>query len=206
MEPEHKNNLNSALLMEDSKPHQKFMSVYLQQLGYEVDLADEGHKVLKMVQEKQYDLILADVRIKGLSGDEVIPLIRRKNKSKNADSLIIVWSAFVNKKNEAKFLAWGADGALPKDCKLDDLKIAIDECSKFQRSQREFRHRAKNIEQEWIDAGGPREFLKELSNLNKNQFSTLLDLLETIMEYEQWDDLSRSAVRTSQVTAEDPNP
>jgi DNA-binding response OmpR family regulator len=82
MEPEkQKANPEHALLIEDDEACQIIMTHFLQQLNYEIDLANEVEKAVKMAQDKQYDLILTDVRNKGLSGKEVIPLIRNKNKS-----------------------------------------------------------------------------------------------------------------------------
>ncbi len=91
-----KTNPKYALLIEADKPCQKIMTHSLQKLNYKMDLADEGLKAVKMAQDnKLYDLIISDVRNKGLSGEGVIPLIRE---NKNEDTVIIVWSAFVNKK------------------------------------------------------------------------------------------------------------
>jgi len=133
------------LLIEDDKACQRIMTHFLQELDYKIDLVDEGQKAVKMVQVKQYDLILTDIRNKGLSGNKVIFLIRSKNDSKNVGTPIIVWSSFVNKKDEEMYLNWGADRALIKACKLRDLKGAIDECSGYRRYEREFYHRIKII-------------------------------------------------------------
>lgn len=192
MEPEkQKINPQHALLIEDDEACQRIMIHFLQQLNYEVDLADEGGKAVKMAQDKQYDLILTDVRNKGISGKEVIPLLRNKNKSMNVGTPIIVWSAFVHKKNEEMYLSWGADGALTKPCKIQVLKIAIGECSALQRYERKFRHRIKIIEQEWKANGGKKELLEKLCCLDNLQLSILVDALESIMEYNELDDLSR---------------
>lgn len=88
-----------------------------------------------MAQEKLYDLIISDVRNNGLFGERVISLIRE---SINKDTVIIVCSAFVNKKNEALYLSWGADAALTKVCTIEGLKIMIDECFKRRRNEREY--------------------------------------------------------------------
>lgn len=191
MEPE-KQRINSehALLIEDDEACQRVMTHFLKQLNYEVDLADEGEKAVKMAEDKQYDLILTDVRNKGLSGKEVIPLLRNKDK-RNVGTPIIVWSAFVHKKNEEMYLSWGADGALTKPCKLHELKTTIEECSALQRYERKFRHRIKIIEQEWRENGGQRELLEKLCCLDNLQLSILVDALESIMEYNELDDLSR---------------
>jgi len=184
----------NVLLIEDDEACQRIMTHFLQKLDYKVDLVDEGQKAVKMVQNKQYDLILTDVRNKGLSGDKVIFFVRSKNDSKNAGTPIIVWSAFVNKKNEPMYLNWGADGALIKVCKLHDVKKAIDECSGYRRYEREFYHRIKIIKKKWLEDGGQVNLLEELSNLHNHQLGILVDALQSIIEYKQWDDLSRTAL------------
>jgi len=205
----HKTNPKHALLIEDDEACQRIMTHFLQKLDYKVDLVDEGQKAVKMVQNKQYDLILTDVRNKGLSGDKVIFFIRSKNDSKNAGTPIIVWSALVNKKNEEMYLNWGADRALIKVCKLHDVKRAIKECSTFHRYERKFYHRIKVIERKWKEDGGRINLLEELSNLHNRQLGILVDALESIMEYKHWDELSRTApekLSTSQVITKSSNP
>jgi CheY-like chemotaxis protein len=198
----------NVLLIEDDEACQRIMTHFLQKLDYKVDLVDEGQKAVKMVQNKQYDLILTDVRNKGLSGDKVIFFVRSKNDSKNAGTPIIVWSAFVNKKNEEMYLNWGADAALIKVCKLHDVKKTIDECSGYRRYEREFYHRINIIKKKWQEDGGQINLLEELSNLHNRQLGILVDALESIMEYKQWDDLSRSALEklSNSQTTESSNP
>lgn len=194
MEPE-KQKINSkhALLIEDDKACQIIMTHSLQELNYEVDLADEGQKAVKMAQDKLYDLIISDVRNKGLSGEEVIPLIRE---TKNLGTLIFVWSAFVNKKNEPMYLSWGADAALTKPSTTDELKITIAECLKRQRNERESNHRIKIIKNKWLDGGGRINLFEELFHLPNSQLWILIDVLENIIGYRQWYYLSRAAVIT----------
>ena len=54
MEPEKlKINPQHALLIEDDEAWQRIMIHFLQKLNYEVDLADEGGKTVKMAEDKQ---------------------------------------------------------------------------------------------------------------------------------------------------------
>lgn len=207
MEQQEEQKINSkyALLVEDDEACQIIMTHSLQELNYKVDLVDEGKEAVKMTQDKLYDLIISDIRNKGLSGKEVIPLIRE---TKNLGTLIFVWSAFVNKKNEPVYLSWGADAALTKPSTTGELKITIDECLKRQRKERESRHRIKKIKKKWQDGGGRINLFEELFYLPNSQLWILVDVLESIMEYKQWDDLSRSApekLSTSPVITENPN-
>ncbi|TLY47040.1 MAG: response regulator [Gammaproteobacteria bacterium] len=188
---EQKTHPKHALLIEDNKPCQIIMTHFLQQLNYKVDLVDEGQKAVKMAQDKLYDLIISDVRIKGLSGEEVIPLLRE---SKNEDTVIIVWSAFVNKKNEFRYLIWEADAALTKPCTIDDLKITIDECLKRRRIKSESFDIIEKIKEKWLECGGQINLFEELFHLPNGQLCILIEVVEDIKGYRQWEYLSRSAI------------
>lgn len=130
------NNIKRILLIEDDLPCQKIMINYLRKLSYQVDLIDNGIKAIPFIQGTPYDLIIADIRLKGASGWEVIECVR--DSELNADTRLIVWSAFVNNLNdEEKYKAWGADGALIKWCTYEILKNKIQQCFLKPRYQRE---------------------------------------------------------------------
>ncbi len=117
--------LNHALLMEDDEACQKVMHYYLRQLNYQVDLTNDGSKAIQFIQNFTYDLIIVDIRLFGTSGQDVIQYVR--DSELNTDTLLIVWSAFVNENDENKYLTWGADGALVK-WGFNGLKNVIQKC------------------------------------------------------------------------------
>lgn len=125
------------------------MTHFLQELNYKVYLVDDGQKAIEMTQNILQDLIISNVRNKGLSGKEIIPLIRESKRRYD----IIVWSAFVNKKNEDLYLSWQADAALTKFHKIYDLKSTIDECLKQRGYEREYFYKEASITKKWEKVG-----------------------------------------------------
>ena len=121
-------NLDHAFLMEDDEACQKIMHYYLRQLKYQVDLTNDGSRAIQFIENFTYDLIIVDIRLYGTSGKDVIQYVR--DSELNPDTLLIVWSAFVNKNDEEKFLSWGADGALVKWNLPNGLKNLIQKCLK----------------------------------------------------------------------------
>ena len=128
LEKQELNIIKRALLMEDDEACQKIMRYYLHQLGYQFDLTDDGIIAIQFIQSTSYDLIIADIRLNGVSGKDVVQYVR--DSELNTDTLLIVWSAFVNKNDEEKYLAWGADGALVKWDLPNGLKNFIQKCLK----------------------------------------------------------------------------
>ena len=112
-----------ALLVEDYVPCQKIMMHYLKQLGYEQELAVDGITAIEHVQSKIYDLIVEDLSLSGVSGKEVIKNVCES--PLNVGTPLLIWTAYANKYDEEKYLAWGADGILIKVCQIKELKKAL---------------------------------------------------------------------------------
>jgi CheY-like chemotaxis protein len=144
------NIIKRVLLMEDDLPCQRIMINYLRKLSYQVDLIDDGIKAIQFLYITPYDLIIADIRLKGASGWEVIECVR--DSESNAGTPLIVWSAFVNNPNdEEKYLAGGADGALTKWCTCPVLENKIQQCFLTPRYKRNFVYKFKVFQKKWLE-------------------------------------------------------
>jgi DNA-binding response OmpR family regulator len=92
--------------VEDNEACQRIMTVFLQKLDYQVDLAADSKTAIQKVNSYAYDLIIEDVSLlDGISGKKVIQVAREGKL--NVGTPIIVWSAYVNRNDEEKYLAWG---------------------------------------------------------------------------------------------------
>ncbi|MEN9917325.1 MAG: hypothetical protein RLY40_1264 [Pseudomonadota bacterium] len=172
-----------ALLVEDYVPCQKIMTYYLQQLGYEVELVVDGIKAIEQVHSKVYDLIIEDLGLSGTSGKEVIQNVRASRL--NVGTPLLVWSAYVNKNDEDKYLAWGADGVLIKVCQIKELKKAIDKCFLKTRYHRKLYYQLQNFKRKWERFLIEVDALKDNECINKFRFS-LHEALATLEEHQRW--------------------
>lgn len=181
--------IKRALLVEDYVPCQRIMSIYLQILGYQVDLVDDSFTAIQKIQSKTYDLIIQDINLHGCrSGKKIIQTIRENKK--NMGTPIIVWSAYVNKNNEEKYSLWGADSVLIKACQMPDLEKAIQQCLLTPRYERKFRFQLIVLREKW------KRFLNEASRLEWVQFIwnfefILQEAVTILKEYFQWLDFQQ---------------
>ncbi|MFZ0218860.1 MAG: response regulator [Candidatus Aquirickettsiella sp.] len=173
--------IKRALLVEDYVPCQKIMSHYLQQLGYQVELAEDGITAIHAIQSKTYDLIVEDLGLSGVSGKEVIQHIRES--TLNVGTPLLIWSAYANKNDEEKYLAWGADGVLIKVCQLKELKKALEKCFLKTRYHRKFYYQLQNFKKNWEEFISEVEVLKDTECVNKFKYS-LLKALISIEEHQ----------------------
>ncbi len=67
-----------VLLVDDSKSSQQLGQQLLSGLGVDADVASTGQVALKLVMQRQYDLIFMDIEMPGMDGFEVANLLRQR--------------------------------------------------------------------------------------------------------------------------------
>lgn len=161
--------IKRALLIEDYKPCQIIMFHYLKEHYQQIDLVVESSNAIKNIENKTYDLIIGDINLQGcLSGKKIIQMIRKSKL--NVGTPLIVWSAYVNEKDEEKYLSWGADAALIKACNRKDVEKVIQQCLLTPRYEREYLYKLKTLQKEWKESGGPIEWARNIRDFCQSSF------------------------------------
>ena len=88
--------------------------------GYEIDSAADGEEALQKALENEYDLILLDVMLPGMSGIEVCQAIREKS-----DVPIIMLTAKGEDMDKILGLEYGADDYMTKPFNVLEVKARI---------------------------------------------------------------------------------
>jgi len=113
------------LLAEDDPTSQKLVRAFLTKLGYAVDVAGNGHEVLKALHEKDYELILMDGMMPGMNGYEATAVIRDQGSSvRNHNIPIIALTANAMQADREKCISAGMDDYLAKPLEFAAL-VAI---------------------------------------------------------------------------------
>ena len=69
--------MNKILVIEDEMMTAKNVKAALELNGMETEIAQDGEAGLKLIREKEYDLILLDLKMPKMSGEEVLKEIRK---------------------------------------------------------------------------------------------------------------------------------
>lgn len=117
------NNPIRVLYVEDDKTLQLSFAQMLQIMGYEVACADNGKQGVEKAESWLPDIILMDMRMPIMSGDQAIQVLRRNPAT--ADIPIFVLSAFTDAKTRDLCKQVGANKFItkPPDIRKIDLDI-----------------------------------------------------------------------------------
>ena len=109
------------LLIEDEEKVARFIVKGLTAERFAVDVVSEGDKGLEMARTYSYDLIILDLMLPGLSGTEVLRLVRRQNE--HVPVLVLTARDAINDKVE--HFEIGADDYLTKPFAFAELLVRV---------------------------------------------------------------------------------
>src|SRR3989304_9701549 len=102
--------LKKILVVDDDEGILEVMRIILEDRGYQIVVTTQALEVEKKIKQEQPDLILLDLWMAGLDGEEIIKKLKSQKKIKNIPTLVI--SALNDGEIRAKKA--GADGFLAK--------------------------------------------------------------------------------------------
>ena len=115
---------NRFLVVDDNPANRALVRAILTTLGADIVEACDGHEGVTAAMELPFDVILMDMRMPGLSGEEAVAEIRRGGP--NAACPIIAFSASADPGQLDHLRQLGFDGCLPKPFTLTDLIRAVE--------------------------------------------------------------------------------
>jgi PAS domain S-box-containing protein len=109
------------LVVDDEESIREGAKRILTRMGFDVHMAANGEAGLKIVQEKDVDIVLLDLKMPGIDGMEVLHRI----KEKHSRVLVIVITGFATLETAIEAMKRGAYDFIPKPFEPDQLRIVI---------------------------------------------------------------------------------
>jgi len=109
------------LIMEDEMSVAKGLELVLSEEGYTVDLAMNGRSALDSFDRRDFDLLIADLRLPDIDGMEVI----KRVKHRRPDTGVIVITGYSTVPSAVEAMKLGAFEYLPKPFTDDQFKQAV---------------------------------------------------------------------------------
>lgn len=109
------------LVIDDEAVMRESLKDWLMEDGYEVDLAAGGREALDMAQEKDWDVILLDLKMPGIDGIETLERL----KELNLQAEILMMTAYATVDTAVQAMKQGAFDYLAKPFDPDQVEIQI---------------------------------------------------------------------------------
>jgi diguanylate cyclase (GGDEF)-like protein len=161
------------LLVEDSKPQADRTKEFLESYGYEVLWAQDGTSAIKAAKTIPLDVILLDLLLPDINGNEVCRWLKLNNETKGIPIIMLTVKSSLEDKVSA--IEAGADDHLPKPYNEIELNARIYAALRTKALQDELRQRNKQME-ELLVKFETMAITDSLTNLyNRRRFETILE-------------------------------
>lgn len=113
-----------VLLVDDHRVNQMVTQGMLKKLGYAVSLANNGYEALKVMAQRNIDIVFMDCQMPEMDGFDASKAIRKKE-AEAGDGRhvpIVAMTAHTNDADKASCFAAGMDDYLPKPVRYDDIE------------------------------------------------------------------------------------
>ncbi len=109
------------LIIDDEEVLQDVLSSLLRKEGYEVLSATTGEKGLEALDEEDVDLVILDLMLPGISGQEVLQEIRRRD----PEMVVVVVTAYSSIESAIQAMRQGAFHYIPKPFKNEEVLLTV---------------------------------------------------------------------------------
>lgn len=114
------------LLAEDNVVNQKVAVSLLQRMGYRPDVVSNGLEVLEALRRQQYDVVLLDMQMPEMDGEEAARQIVKRWPASQRPRLVAMTANALEGDRE-RYLSLGLDDYVSKPICIEELKRALEE-------------------------------------------------------------------------------
>ncbi len=131
-----------VLVVDDEAPIRDILSFYLKRAGYTVLLAENGRAALDEMAKLQPDLILSDLRMPEMAGDELCQAV--KGDPRTRDTFFVLVSALDGTASKIGGLNLGADDMISKPFHAQEVMAKVESAFRIIGMQKEIKR--QNLE------------------------------------------------------------
>ena len=112
--------MNPILDIDDEKSLREFLTIMLENEGYEVVSADSGQKAVALIEKNVFDLVITDIRMRQSNGIDVLKVVKQVG----PQTRVVMMTAYASAETTVEAMKIGAYDYISRPFKVDDLQIA----------------------------------------------------------------------------------
>ena len=111
----------SVLLVDDEPNIIEVLEIVLRDQGLEVSAVNSGGEALQRLRQREFDIVVSDIRMPGISGVELL----KETKKLAPDTVFVMITAYAGTDTAIEALQHGAYDYLTKPFKMDELRQVV---------------------------------------------------------------------------------
>src|SRR6266496_4170440 len=123
------------LIVEDEAPMCELLTSFFTEKAYDVGTAQDGEHALARLEERDYALVITDIKLPGMSGLELLARIRVDW----PEMAVVIMTAFSSISSAVEAMKLGAEDYIGKPFQLDELAITVEKALERLSLRREVR-------------------------------------------------------------------
>src|SRR5205814_244330 len=131
------------LIVDDEAPIRALLGEHLQQVGYDVALAPNGCVAMELLERGEFDLVLTDVRMPGMTGLELLAEVIRTRPGVG----VLMLTACEDLTLAVNAMRIGALDYILKPFRLTEITLSVQEALERRRNQLEQTQRMQLLEE-----------------------------------------------------------
>jgi two-component system response regulator PilR (NtrC family) len=122
---------------------QEFLQILLQRDGHDVHACGSASEALVALEADDWDLVISDIRMPGMSGLELLDQVRRIA----AETTVILITAHGTTESAVEAMKHGAYDYLTKPCSVDEIRLVVEKALE----KRDLSHENQRLRQQLRD-------------------------------------------------------
>ena len=122
---------------------QEFLQILLQRDGHDVSACGSASEALVALEADDWDLVISDIRMPGMSGLELLDQVRRIA----AETTVILITAHGTTESAVEAMKHGAYDYLTKPCSVDEIRLVVEKALE----KRDLSHENRRLRQQLRD-------------------------------------------------------
>jgi two-component system, sensor histidine kinase and response regulator len=118
--------VRKVLVADDNKINQQVANLFLKELGFEVDLANNGIEAVSLYKQNVYEIVFLDCQMPGLDGFEACAIIKEIQNRRGLSVPVVAITANAIAGSKEDCLARGMDDYLSKPIDLERVRDMVD--------------------------------------------------------------------------------
>jgi DNA-binding NtrC family response regulator len=158
-----------VLVVDDDSLMKDFLKEALGRSDYSVDLASTGEEALEKIKDKDYDIILSDIRMPQMSGMELLKV----TKEYLPDAKVVMMTAYGTVENAVEAMKLGAFDYVMKPFSADEIELVL---------KRAFEHKRLILENRLLRSELAGKYRFENIVGKSSQMQDIFELVEVVAD------------------------